>query len=149
MASHIVVDSGVILAAMLPDEPLREQAKHLLLQWEGSTVQLAAPSLCRYELVAVLRRTVNQQRIAPDEGQRLLARVLAYPIDYHLDNALLQRGYELATLLNRPSAYDAQYLALAERLGCECWTADERLYNAAHPTLAWVQWVGHASPPPQ
>lgn len=147
MAHVVVVDSSTLLADLLPNEPLSQQASTLLAQFEQAGTTLAAPALCRYELVAVLRRSVNQRRIGPQEGQRLLTEVLAYPIDYYLDNALLQRGYELATLLNRPSAYDAQYLALAERLGCECWTADERLYNAARSTLTRVQWVGRVAPP--
>ncbi|MBC8099768.1 MAG: type II toxin-antitoxin system VapC family toxin [Armatimonadetes bacterium] len=43
---------------------------------------------------------------------------------------LYRRAYELAEQLSLPTAYDAQYLAVAEHLGCDFWTADERLYNA-------------------
>ena len=42
---------------------------------------------------------------------------------------------------NRPEAYDTQYLAVAEREGCEFWTTDSRLYNSVHHTLPWVQLV--------
>ena len=43
-------------------------------------------------------------------------------------------------------AYDAHYLALAESRQCECWTADERLWNTVKKDLPWVHWVGqHAS----
>jgi predicted nucleic acid-binding protein len=51
--------------------------------------------------------------------------------------------------LNRPTAYDAQYLALAERLACDFWTADERLFNAASQQLPYVKWVGNLSSPPE
>ena len=47
---------------------------------------------------------------------------------------------------NRPRAYDAAYLALAELRGCEFWTTDERLYNAVSHDLTWVKWVGTFSP---
>ena len=40
------------------------------------------------------------------------------------------------------SAYDAAYLALADRQGESLITADERLYNAVHPKLKWVLWLG-------
>jgi predicted nucleic acid-binding protein len=63
------------------------------------------------------------------------------------DDALLRRGLALATQFNRPTAYDAQYLAVAERLGCDFWTADERLYNAVNTQLAWVHWLGGAATP--
>ena len=55
------------------------------------------------------------------------------------------RAWELATKLNRPTAYDAHYLALAEELGCEFWTADTRLHNAVKDTLSWVHGLGQAS----
>lgn len=32
--------------------------------------------------------------------------------------------------------------ALAEILGCEFWTADERLVNAAKDKLPWNRWLG-------
>ena len=41
-----------------------------------------------------------------------------------------------------PGPDDAQYWAVAEQLGCGFWTADERLFNIAQPTLPWVKWVG-------
>jgi predicted nucleic acid-binding protein len=65
------------------------------------------------------------------------------PIHTYFDVALLRRAYELATQFNRPTAYDSQYLAVAERLNCEFWTADQRLFNAAHEQLPWVKWVGN------
>ena len=48
----------------------------------------------------------------------------------------------LATRFNRPTAYDAKYLALAEMMNCEFWTADERLFNAVRDELSWVRWLG-------
>jgi predicted nucleic acid-binding protein len=41
------------------------------------------------------------------------------------------------------SAYDAAYLALADREREPLITADERLYNAVHPKLKWVLWLGN------
>jgi len=57
--------------------------------------------------------------------------------------------YALAAQFNRPAAYDSQYLAVAERLGCEFWTADERLYNAVKTHLSWVKWLGNFTEPTQ
>jgi predicted nucleic acid-binding protein len=73
--------------------------------------------------------------------------LLAQPVQVMIDDALLRRGFALATQFNRPTAYDAQYLAVAERLSCDFWTADERLYNAVKTQLPWVRWLGSAATP--
>jgi len=39
------------------------------------------------------------------------------------------------------AVYDAHYLALAERLGAEMWTADRRLCQAVGAALPWVRLV--------
>ena len=38
--------------------------------------------------------------------------------------------------------HDAAYLAVAEILGCELWTADERLYNSVKTDMPRVRWLG-------
>lgn len=70
-------------------------------------------------------------------------KLLVSPILLFTDDNLMRRAYELATQLNRPTAYDAKYLAVAERFQCELWTADERLFNAVSSTLPWVKWLGN------
>jgi predicted nucleic acid-binding protein len=61
------------------------------------------------------------------------------PVDFHI------RAFDLANRLNRPAAYDTHYLALAEHLDCEFWTADERLTNAVKSTLPWVKLLSQPS----
>ncbi len=142
MAALVVVDSGIVLATVLQEVP-SEKAKALVATWTNRGVQLAAPTLFQYEVVAVIRKAVWQKRITPDEGLAAVEKVLNVPIQVHLDTALLKRAYEFAARFNRPTAYDSQYLALAERLSCEFWTADERLFNAVQTELAWVHWLGN------
>lgn len=69
--------------------------------------------------------------------------MLELPIQFYIDEILLRRAFEIAVQFNRPTAYDSQYLAVAERLECEFWTADERLFNAVNQQLAWVKWIGN------
>ncbi len=77
-----------------------------------------------------------------EQGREMLAGLLSYPVTFYEDDALLLATYELAEAFNRPRAYDAQYLALAERLDCSFWTADERLFNAVRGAFPRVRWVG-------
>jgi predicted nucleic acid-binding protein len=140
---RVVVDSNILIANGLWDEPLHTQAKGVLAQWRQAGVDLSAPMLFRSEVAAVVRKAVFQKRITHAHGRRLLTGVLAYAIDYYEDDALLEEAYELAARYNRPRAYDTQYLALAERLACDFWTADERMFNALQGQFPRIHWLGN------
>ena len=49
--------------------------------------------------------------------------------------------------MRQPAVYDSIYLALAEALDGELWTADERFYRAASPQFSNVRWLGEANVP--
>ena len=59
---------------------------------------------------------------------------------------LLAQAYEVATRFNLPRTYDAEYLALAERLNCEFWTADEVLVNSVQAKFPNIRWLGNFTP---
>lgn len=139
----VVVDSNILIAFGLSDEPLHTQANQILAAWKAAGTPLAAPRLLRSEIIAVMRKVVYQQRITHEQGREMLTRILMYPVDFHEDDALLKSAYELAEEFNRPRAYDAQYLALAKRLSCEFWTADERMFNAVKDHFPGIRWLGH------
>ncbi|NJL54766.1 type II toxin-antitoxin system VapC family toxin [bacterium] len=145
----VVVDANILVAYGLSDEPLHTQANDLLASWQGSETPLAAPQLFRSEITAVVRKAVFQKRIRHEQGRKLLAQLLAYPVNFHEDDALLKTSYELAEQFNRPRAYDAQYLALAQRLSSEFWTADERLFNAIQANFPTIRWLGSWQPDKQ
>ena len=130
MTSWVVADSSIFLASLL-QEGLIPKARAIIQFWAATNVTLAAPSLFQYEITAVLRKYIYQ-------GRDLL---LSQPIRLMLDDDLLRRAYDLSTRFNRPTAYDSQYLAVAERLGCEFWTVDERFYNTVANDLSWVKWL--------
>jgi predicted nucleic acid-binding protein len=44
---------------------------------------------------------------------------------------------------NRPTAYDEQYLAVAERYQSDFWTADERMFNAVSGKFPSIYWLGN------
>jgi predicted nucleic acid-binding protein len=147
MTSWAVIDSGILLATVLIEQYSKE-AKALIKSLTGQQTQIAVPVLFRYEIVAVMRKHVYRGTLTAEEANNNYALLLAQPVQAMVDDALLRRGYELAAQFNRPTAYDSQYLAVAERLGCEFWTADERLYNALNTQLSWVKWLGSFKEPP-
>ncbi len=141
----VVVDANILIAFGLSDEPLHTHANQILSAWNTSRTPLVAPRLFRSEITAVVRKLVYQQRISHELGREMLAQLLSYPVELHEDDELLKSAYELAAEFNRPRAYDAQYLALAKRLSCEFWTADERLFNTVKDRFPGIRWLGNMS----
>jgi predicted nucleic acid-binding protein len=139
------LDSGTLLATVpiVPIETLTEHAKALLAHLKKEQTQIIAPTLMRYELVAVTRKWVYRDLITPEEAQRALNTLLHYPIINMIDDDLLTRAYELAEQFNLPTAYDSQYLAVAERYQCDLWTTDERLFNAVNGGFPHIHWLGN------
>jgi predicted nucleic acid-binding protein len=76
------------------------------------------------------------------DAQAALQDVLSNVFVHDVEPAVSVRALAIADQLRQRASYDAQYLALAEHLGCELWTADERFWNAARPAFPQVRWVG-------
>ena len=146
MTSWVVLDSSIALATVLP-ERFSQEAIALIASLTGQQIHIAVPTLFHYEIIAVLRKHAYRGVLTAEEAESKCDLLLAQPVETMIDDALLRRGLALATQFNRPTAYDAQYLAVAERLGCDFWTADERLYNAVNTQLPWVRWLGNATSP--
>ena len=146
MTLSICVDSGIAIKLVV-QEPDSALAEAIWQSWLRDGQLLVAPPLFSIEITAVLRKLVYREILTVPQGQEALNKALAFDVTL-LDNGNLhQQAWNLAAQLNRPTAYDAHYLALAQQLGCDFWTADRRLYNAAHQTLPWVHWLGNFTPP--
>ncbi len=142
----VVLDSNILIAFALTDEPLHSQANQILSTWEITETRLVAPRLFRSEITSVVRKAVYQRRITNEEGDKLLSQLLLYPVEFIEDDALLKSAYVLAHRFNRPRAYDSQYMALAARLDCEFWTADEALVKSIQSEFQHVRWLGEFLP---
>jgi predicted nucleic acid-binding protein len=145
MNSWVIADSGLFIATVLP-ETLTTVAIRKTQEWIDRGIEFAAPLLFQYEVIAVMRKQVHRNYLTPAEGIAKAQLILDYPIEYFMDGDLLRKAYEISGMLNQPTAYDSQYLALAERLGCEFWTTDERLYNATRSSLRYIRWLGTLPP---
>jgi predicted nucleic acid-binding protein len=123
----IVVDASVLANALADDG----QDGHVARQRVAAVGDLAAPDLIDVETVAVLRK----RWLAGDVSARRFSSAIDDLEDLALERypmlPLMRRAYELRANV---TAYDATYIALAERLGCPLLTADARL--AAAPKFA-------------
>jgi len=109
--------------------------------WQVERARLVAPTLLWYEVVNALRRAVALGARTADSAARMFAETQSLPIEIHGDGALHERALELAGRFSLPAAYDAHYLALAERFGAPLWTTDRCLAKAVGDSLPEVRLV--------
>jgi predicted nucleic acid-binding protein len=109
--------------------------------WHEAGLRPAAPTLLCYEAANALHRYVVQGDLLPDEAAAALDVALDLGIAWFNDAELHRRALQTAQEQGLPAACDAHYLALAERLGAELWTADRRLHRAVGAALQWVRLV--------
>ncbi len=83
-----------------------------------------------------------QGEFSVEEAAQLIESLLSPPLELYETPSLHRRALELSSQLRQGTAYDAHYLALAEALGCELWTADERFLRAARSLADNVRWLG-------
>ena len=136
MTDFVVVDASVV-TKWLVDEDDSDKAHALLEAWDGESLRPTAPGFLPAEVTNALHRRVVRRDRTVEEATVLLAR-LAARVDLHHGTSLHARALELASELGQGAAYDCHYLALAEALDCELWTADERFHRAANPAFPFV-----------
>ena len=141
MNESVVVDASLAVK-WLVEEDDSDKAHAALESWVARDVTRIAPYLLPFEVANALHRRVLRGELNVGDGIRMISRLLTPRLELHQPPELHVRALQLASQLNQNAAYDAHYLALAESIGCELWTADERFYRAASPSLDNVRWLG-------
>jgi len=139
---HAVLDANIFLALVLP-LPYSDKALSLFqaIQQGGSIIH--APCLWRYEVVSALRKAFVQRLLEREELQRALRYLWDLGVQ-DVPQTLWLQGQSLAWAerLGTSKAYDSAYLAAADSVQAEFWTADRRLAAAAQQLGAgWVHAV--------
>jgi predicted nucleic acid-binding protein len=138
----ICVDASVAIKWILKEE--RSDRAVALYEATATTNQpIVAPTLLPLEVTNILRQRMRgQDGISLIRATEHLAAFLALPIEFHNPAGLHHEALVLADALELPATYDAHYLALAEHLGCEMWTDDQRLIRRVSTSLPFVRWIG-------
>lgn len=139
-AGIVCVDANFIVYLVSSDPP-ETRFRELWSQWQETEYQIVAPTLIYYEVSNALHRLTVAQQLLPERASQFLEDALNLNIVLYGDAQLHQRALTLARQLSLPATYDAHYLALAERLEAEFWTADRRLVNLVQAALPWVHLV--------
>ena len=135
----VVVDASFAVRLLLPG-PDQSTYRTQAMEWTTNGIEFVAPTLWLYEMTSALTKIARLGDLGPDEARNALA--LTHQLGVRLvppDEALTHSAFDWTKRLGRTSAYDSFYLALAERLECELWTADRRLRNAVD--VPWVRGI--------
>ena len=135
MSRFVVVDASLAFK-WLVEEVDSEKAESLVEVWNDRGIQTIAPYFMSAEVTNILHQRVRRGEMRLEEGLRLIEKLLSSGIELRHSLDIHRRALELASELGQGAAYDAHYLALAEILDCEMWTADERFYRVASPASA-------------
>lgn len=139
-SSTVCVDASLVIRRVVSlSGPVHAQWE----TWAQENCRLVAPALLYYEVTNGLYQYQKAGVLPVEAVNKSLAAALALPIELVSDSALHKRAKALAETYNLPASYDAHYLALAERLGADLWTTDERLVNSLKLfKITWVRLAG-------
>jgi predicted nucleic acid-binding protein len=133
----MIIDASVMLSAFFPDEA-QANAQAIIRDHTGGRIKLKAPTLLIYEICNAVWQAERRNRIQREQADQIIQVVH----DLEIDLIPLNWGEMMpfARQYDR-SAYDAAYLALAQRENEPFVTGDERLFRAVQGQLNWVFWI--------
>ncbi|MFO7635484.1 MAG: type II toxin-antitoxin system VapC family toxin [Caldilinea sp.] len=137
---HLVIDAGIgwRIFTLHPDEMLLTQQ---LSAQRRAGVRLVAPTLWRYEVTSILTKALHFKQLSLAEVERAVQLCGDFEIDLiPPDTQLATAALAWTIRLQRAASYDSFYLAVAQRLGCELWTVDQKLVRATG--ASWVRYAG-------
>lgn len=118
-----VVDASAIVAALLDDGPDGRWVEDRLVEADP-----VAPHLMPFEVANIVRRTAARGAIDATAGAQAVRDLADLAVDLVAFDRVADRVWELRRDL---TAYDASYVATAERLGTRLVTLDARLASAS------------------
>ncbi len=125
-----VIDTSALVRLFVPDGPVHPEAEAAFNRATTGADVLMAPQLLLAETANVLLRKCRRGELSSSELRDLLQAVESLPIRYFEHEPLLLAACVIAEARGL-SAYDALYLALAERHGARVLTSDAQLDKAA------------------
>jgi predicted nucleic acid-binding protein len=136
--SYWVIDANLAVNTVLD---ITDDLERFWERVDKEQITPCAPRLWLSETTSTIRFLLSRKEITADEAEQALRTLHGLRIEIlNEDEELSLRALELAVKLGQSKAYDAFYLALAEKLVAEFWTADDRLANRCRKDLS-LSWV--------
>ena len=131
----IVVDSSVVAKWFFPSEENSEAALQIQKDFIEGKLNICVPTLIYYELNNMLKTAITTLRIEKTLANQAYKGFLDLNLISYSTSELLVSTLEAAVEFNI-SSYDASYLALAEYLSIDFYTADEKFLNKVKSKFA-------------
>jgi predicted nucleic acid-binding protein len=133
-----VVDASVVVDLLAPDVAPDSPIRGMFARWANNDAELLAPGLLWLETANALLTGVRRGRWSGAQADGAAALLDRMPVRRVDDGRDRSRAFELARRYDNWPVYDMVYVAVAERVGHEFVTADEKLQaRLAH--LGWVK----------
>ena len=141
MNSPVVVDANLAVFNVLKT-PHSVAAARVIDHLAQRGCEPFAPGLWWDEVTSVIHR-YRFAGIIPDAIAYKALELLTVSLGVQQVDVPVRTAFDWASRLGLKAAYDGFYLAAAEQLGAELWTADPALVNTARQVGAsWVHWMG-------
>lgn len=135
---RICLDVNVAMKWVIPEAD-SDKALELREDFRKSLLELIAPDFFPVEAVHAVTRAERQGRITAAEGRAFIMSLIAGMPELHVTSPdLVPEAYAISSKF-RQGAYDCFYVALAEREGCELWTADDKMVKKLQPTYPFIR----------
>jgi predicted nucleic acid-binding protein len=122
-----VIDASVVVDWVAPDADPKGPAGSLLRTLGAANATLVAPRLLREEVANALLTGMRRGRWDGPAADAAAQALWSLPIVHADDDATLRRAWEFSRRYDNHSVYDMIYVALADQIGEDLFTADERL----------------------
>jgi predicted nucleic acid-binding protein len=122
-----VVDASVVVDWVAPDADPAGPARRFLARLVAEEAAVLAPRLLREEVANALLSGVRRQRWSGAEADAAFGLLDRAPIAWVDEPEDLAAAWDLSRRYDEHPIYDLIYVAVAERLGEQLVTADERL----------------------
>ena len=126
----VVIDAN-LLVVMVSGDARGPVASERIEAWITADEEIHAPELLAYEVASAFTRLIARHSISSRQARSAWEALEVLPIVRHPLSDDLPRVVEIALQLQRQSANDAAYIALAQELGAILWTLDGPLARNA------------------
>lgn len=134
----ICVDASLILILLFNEQKV-DAVRTLWEKWQSASQPIYAPYLLHYEVYNNLRTRIRQKLLEESDQKKIVSAYHSLSITFIADNELLSLALQIANQTNLPAIYDAVYLALAQKMSLEFWTADLKLVRSVSKHLPFVR----------